>query len=87
MRAQRAGSAEAVTVTVDPVRCAAHGLCAVILDEHVSLDEWGFPVVDATAVVERRLVRRARRAARACPRRALLLNQVPLPETASTVSS
>lgn len=76
-----------VEVSVDPVRCAAHGLCAVILEGHVSLDEWGFPVVDGTPLETARLARRARRAARACPRRALLLKSEPVTGTATTVSS
>ena len=75
------------SVTVDPVRCAAHGLCAMVLEERVTLDEWGFPVVDRAPLDSARLVRRARRAARACPRRALLLSTTPAPLPASTVGT
>ena len=75
------------TVTVDPIRCAGHGLCALALDERISLDEWGFPIVDATPLGSKRQVRRAQRAARACPRQALLVNEDSTARTASTVAT
>jgi ferredoxin len=28
---------------VDPIACTAHGLCAELLPEHITLDEWGSP--------------------------------------------
>jgi ferredoxin len=75
------------SVAVDPVRCAAHGLCALVLEERISLDEWGFPVVDSAPLESARLVRRARRAARACPRRALLVSTAPERRSTSTVGT
>lgn len=57
---------------VNPIACAAHGLCAELLPEHVQLDEWGYPVIDAQPVPAR-LTAYARQAAEACPVRALLL--------------
>lgn len=61
-------------VVVDPVRCTAAGLCAELLPEVVRLDEWGYPIVDG-APLDGRTLRLARRAAAACPVRALLLAQ------------
>ncbi len=61
------------TVSIDMVRCAGHGMCAVLLPEHVSLDAWGYPKV-ADTPLDAPDVRRARRAARACPRRAVVLS-------------
>lgn len=55
---------------VDPTVCAAYGLCAQWLPERVELDEWGYPVVDATPLGPD-LVVHAERAARECPVRAL----------------
>ena len=75
------------SVAVDPIRCAGHGLCALALDERISLDEWGFPIVDATPLDTKREVRRARRAARACPRQALLVNDASAARSASTVAT
>jgi ferredoxin len=60
---------------VDPVACDAFGYCAELLPERVTLDEWGYPVVDG-APVPRDLVVLATRAAAECPRRALHLEQV-----------
>jgi len=65
----------AVRLRVDPVACDAYGYCAELLPERVTLDEWGYPVVDGTPV-EPSLVDLATRAAAECPRRALLLEEV-----------
>ncbi len=59
---------------VNPIDCTAHGLCAELLPEWISLDEWGYPVID-DQVVPAQLVRKARRAAAACPTLALRLQQ------------
>jgi ferredoxin len=61
-----------VKLTVNPIRCEAHGLCAELLPEHVTLDEWGYPIVDGEPVAPD-LESLARRAADACPTLALLL--------------
>jgi ferredoxin len=57
---------------VDPVACSGHGLCAELLPELITLDEWGYPLIDAGGVPAR-LSRPARRAAADCPALALLL--------------
>ncbi len=62
---------------VDWPSCEARGLCAELLPEVVSLDEWGYPVV--TGDVTRRALADAREAVRACPRLALRL--VPVART------
>jgi ferredoxin len=59
---------------VNPISCEAHGLCAEILPEHVTLDEWGYPVIDSRPLAPE-LVAHARRAAQACPTLALLLER------------
>jgi ferredoxin len=72
-------------LSVDPVACDAHGYCAELLPERITLDEWGYPMVDGTPV-EADLVGLARRAAAACPRGALLLDEtVPRNEPARPV--
>jgi ferredoxin len=75
-----------VSVTVDPVRCAGHGLCALLLEERIELDAWGFPKVDPAPVPDGRGARRARQAARACPRQALVLIVTAEDATRSTVA-
>jgi ferredoxin len=66
-------------LTVDPIACAGHGLCADLLPELVELDEWGYPVLLAEEVPAV-LAGHARRAVRACPTLALRL--VPAPRGA-----
>lgn len=77
---------DGVRLRVDPTACTAHGLCAVLLAERVRLDEWGYPIIDPTALDRARpipgqrdgqgatdLLAHARAAAAACPARALRL--------------
>ena len=59
-------------LVVDSIACTGHGVCAELLPEGVRLDEWGYPLV-AAGDVPSDLIRQARRAAAACPVRALLL--------------
>jgi ferredoxin len=59
-------------VRVDPIACQAHGICAELLPERITLDEWGYPIVDETPL-HRDELDHARRAARACPTLALLV--------------
>lgn len=65
----------AVRLRLDPVACDAFGYCAELLPERFTLDEWGYPIVDATPV-HGDLVVLARRAAASCPRRAVLIEAV-----------
>lgn len=59
-------------VAVNPIACTGHGICAELLPERITLDEWGYPIVDA-APLPAALLKEARRAAAACPTLALLL--------------
>jgi ferredoxin len=61
-------------VRVNPIACVAHGVCAELLPEWVELDEWGYPVLDGEPLPAQ-LVTHARRAAAACPARALVLSE------------
>jgi ferredoxin len=56
---------------VDWPACKARGLCVELLPEVVSLDEWGYPIVDGE--VSDDLLGHAREAVRMCPRLALRL--------------
>jgi ferredoxin len=58
-------------IRVDGERCRGHAICALLLSAHVELDEWGYPLIDTAALPDRRALRAARRAERACPRQAL----------------
>jgi ferredoxin len=61
---------------VNPIECAGHGACAELLPEMVSLDEWGYPLLDPRPVPPA-LERQARRAVSACPVLALRLTRLP----------
>jgi ferredoxin len=49
-------------------------MCAELLPERVTLDEWGYPIVDETPLRGSQ-VEHAMRAARACPTFALLVER------------
>lgn len=59
---------------VNPILCSGHGLCAELLPEQITLDEWGYPIVDGTPL-EGAQVEHAVRAAQACPTFALLIER------------
>lgn len=59
---------------VDPIRCAAHGVCADLLPELISRDPWGYPVI-AAGPVPVDLLPHARRAVSSCPALALRLER------------
>ena len=67
-------------VRVNPIACEAHGMCAELLPELVSLDEWGYPIVEGKPVPPE-LVATAERAAAACPTFALLIDRRKTPPT------
>ena len=61
---------------VNPIECSGHGLCAELLPELITLDEWGYPLLPS-GPVPRRLERQARRAVTDCPALALGLAKAP----------
>lgn len=71
-RTAPAAAREGAELTVDPIACVGHGLCAELFPEGIVLDDWGFPILldDAHDPVHRE---HARRAMAACPALALRL--------------
>lgn len=59
-------------LVVDPILCDGRGLCAELFPERVTLDDWGFPMIDPEAIPVHQL-RDARRATQLCPVLALRL--------------
>jgi ferredoxin len=59
---------------LNPIACEAHGMCAELLPERISLDEWGYPMIDGKPIPTN-LLAHARRAAQACPTFALLVEK------------
>jgi ferredoxin len=62
-----------MTLRVDPIACDGRRVCAEILPELISLDDWGFPIIRAGTVPDH-LQGEAREATRICPRLALRLD-------------
>jgi ferredoxin len=58
---------------VDPIRCDGRGLCAELLPEMITLDDWGFPII-RDAGVPAGLVDEAAEVVRLCPLLALRLD-------------
>ncbi|HWF72493.1 MAG TPA: ferredoxin [Solirubrobacteraceae bacterium] len=59
---------------VNWIACKAHGMCAELLPERITLDDWGYPIIDERPVPPE-LEGHARRAVEACPTFALALKR------------
>lgn len=57
---------------LDPIRCDAHGVCAELFPEGITLDDWGYPIL-RSGPIPVDLVEHAQRAEFACPALALKL--------------
>lgn len=54
------------SIQIDRIACDGYGMCAELLPELITLDEWGYPIIHA-AGVPGELVSHARLAIEACP--------------------
>jgi ferredoxin len=68
----------AQALRLDPIKCKGYGICAGVLPERISLDDWGYPLIDSSAVPEQ-VAGRVRRAVDACPVLALSLRPIEGP--------
>ena len=59
-----------VRLSVDMTKCRGSGMCALIFEDGIELDRFGFPIIPS-GLLEGRLRRRAIRASKACPHGAL----------------
>jgi ferredoxin len=60
---------------VDAIKCDGHGVCAELFPEWIRLDDWGYPIVNDAPIPDG-LVPHARRAVTACPKVALVLENL-----------
>jgi len=60
-------------LVIDAAVCDAHGICALLCPDLISLDEWGYAAVEAQSFSAGATLRHARSAAAACPEGALRL--------------
>jgi len=63
-------SVDGVVIEVNRIRCDGRGMCAGLLPERVTIDEWGYPIVDPTPLPHT-MMGDARRAVAMCPLLAL----------------
>jgi len=61
------------TLRIDPIACDGRGLCAELFPERITLDEWGYAIIDS-APIPASLERHAKRAVEGCPMLALRLD-------------
>ena len=61
-------------LVVNPITCVGHGLCAELFPERITLDDWGYPIIDPTPIPPH-LEDHARRAIAACPTLALRIER------------
>ena len=66
-------AAKGAMIVVNRIACDGFGTCAELLPERITLDEWGYPIVDPAPMDARTLVH-AKRAVTMCPRLALKLD-------------
>jgi len=71
---------------LDPIRCDGYGMCAELLPELITLDDWGYPVI-APGPIPDRLLDHARRAVDVCPVLALRLRRAPAARRPAPVST
>ena len=60
---------------VNPVLCTGFGYCAEIVPELISLDDWGFPIVNSKDIEDNGVLHHALRAVATCPQVALVLEE------------
>ncbi len=60
-------------IRIDPTLCRGHTICALFFSDAVDLDQWGFGKVAVSVIDSERDLRRARRAAAACPNGAFVV--------------
>ncbi len=73
-------------LTVDRIRCDGRGLCAELLPELITLDDWGYPIIQPGAVPAD-LSDLARRTVAVCPVLALSLRRPVDAKMPTTVPS
>jgi ferredoxin len=66
-------------LSVDPIACDGHGVCAELLSEWIHLDDWGYPILRG-GMLPPELRRRAKWAVSNCPALALKLRAAPRDE-------
>ncbi len=59
---------------IDPSSCDGVGICAHLAPDLITVDSWGYPILDPEALATKSEQRQAAAAVAACPRSALYLD-------------
>jgi ferredoxin len=73
MALMQSGPGRGPRLGLNPILCDGAGYCAEMVPELVDLDDWGFPIIGTDPILDRSILRNARRAVAHCPRVALAL--------------
>lgn len=76
---------ETSRLRIDAAACDGIGVCAHLASEVLELDRWGFPIITARDL-SRGELSAAKRAVRACPRKALWIETAEVPSPAQRTS-
>ena len=68
---------DALVLQVDRTKCDGRGLCAELLPELVSVDDWGYPILKPGAIPQH-LLAHAERAVETCPVLAMAIRRTAL---------
>jgi len=60
---------------VNPTLCTGYGHCAQIVPELITVDDWGYPIVNPKPLEDDGLLGLAKRAVATCPRLALVIEE------------
>jgi ferredoxin len=62
-------------ITLDMIACEGHGICAETFPERISLDDWGYPIIDSEPF-DGASRDHAKRAVEMCPELALRVERI-----------
>ncbi len=57
---------------IDPTKCDGVGICAIKAPDLIQMDVWGFPIIESAPLTDN-TKKQAKKALRACPKKALLI--------------
>ena len=57
---------------IDPTKCDGVGICAIKAPDLIQMDVWGFPIIESAPLTDD-TKKQAKKALRACPKKALLI--------------
>ncbi len=72
------------TLQIDWTRCDGHGLCAELIPDKITRDDWGYPIITERRIRTEEDLIDTRRAVATCPALALRLETTTEPANRGT---